>query len=361
MIKSQDIPIFNVYYMLAYAFEFVDDGHLKSVGSEKFENQRDLLASLLAAGVGRQLKQGLCRTYSAKTESLMGVRGRIDISATMSNRFARKREIGCEFDDLTEDNAFNRILKATARLLVKSPDVCKKTRDTLKKAILFFGEVSTLQPGEIRWEDLRFHRNNLSYRLLMSICQLVIEGMLMTDGDGDVLAPAVREEQMHRLYERFILKYYEKHWRQLNPSALQISWTVDDGYTTMLPIMQSDIAISNGRHLLIIDAKYYASTLQVNERWGSETIHSSNLYQIFAYVKNAASANPKRDVSGMLLYAQTDRLTQPDERYSMDGSPLYVRTLDLSGEFKSIASQLDGIANLLDKENQMPHHEHLSC
>lgn len=351
MTKYNSIPILNVYYMLAYAFEFVDDSHLKSVGSEEFEGQQDLLASLLAAGVGRQLKQGLCRTYSARAESLMGIRGRIDIPATMANRFARKREIDCEFDELTEDNVFNRILKTTARLLIKSPDVCKKTRDTLKKAMLFFSEVSALQPGEIRWNALRFDRSNLSYRLLMSICQLIIEGMLMADdGDGDFLAPAVCEKQMHRLYERFILKYYEKHWRQLNPSAPQIAWTVDDGYTTMLPVMQSDITISNGKNLLIIDAKYYASTLQINGRWGSETIHSSNLYQIFAYVKNAASANPERDVSGMVLYAQTGRLAQPDERYSMGGNLIYIRTLDLSGEFKSVADQLDGIANLLDEE-----------
>lgn len=351
MTKFDGIPIRNVYYMLAYAFEFVDDSHLKSAGSEVFESQQDLLASLLAAGVGRQLKQGLFRTYSARTERLMGIRGRVDIPTTMANRFAGKREIDCEFDELTEDNVFNRILKTTVRLLVKSPDVCKKTSDSLKRAMLFFGEVAALQPGEIRWSALRFDRGNLSYRPLMSICRLVIEGMLMTDdGDGDSLAPAVREKQMHRLYERFILKYYEKHWRQLHPSAPRIPWTVDDGYTRMLPIMQPDITISDGKDILIIDAKYYASTLQVNGRWGSETIHSSNLYQIFSYVKNAASADPERDVSGMLLYAQTDGLAQPDERYSMDGSPLYVRTLDLGGEFKNIADQLDGIADLLDKE-----------
>ncbi len=40
------------------------------------------------------------------------------------------------------------------------------------------------------------------------------------------------EKHMCRLYEKFILEYYSCHY----PES-QISWSVDDGIRTMLPIM----------------------------------------------------------------------------------------------------------------------------
>lgn len=112
----------------------------------------------------------------------------------------------------------------------------------------------------------------------------------------------------------------------------------------MLPAMKSDITLSRGGDVLIIDAKYYTHTLQ--ENWDTRTIHSNNLYQIFTYVKNkeAELAGGPHEVSGMLLYAKTDEDTQPDGTYQMSGNQISVRTLDLNLPFEQIATQLDAIA-----------------
>lgn len=47
----------------------------------------------------------------------------------------------------------------------------------------------------------------------------------------------------------------------------------------MLPIMQSDIMLSRGNDILIIDAKYYSHATQV--QFDKHTIHSPNIYQIY--------------------------------------------------------------------------------
>ena len=110
----------------------------------------------------------------------------------------------------------------------------------------------------------------------------------------------------------------------------------------MLPAMHSDITLRSKNHVLIIDAKYYSHTMQ---GWfGSESIHSGNLYQIFTYVKNTQTGNPAKTVSGMLLYARTDETLQPDNSYQMSGNRISVKTLDLNRDFKEIAKQLDCIA-----------------
>jgi len=183
--------------------------------------------------------------------------------------------------------------------------------------------------------------------MLISICQLIIEGMLLTTDKGAYkLASFVKEQIMCRLYEKFILEYYIKEVPILKVRASQIPWALDDGIGTMLPIMQSDITLSYGKKVLIIDAKFYAHTTQVN--YDTHSLHSNNLYQIFTYVKNkdAEFGDKSHEVSGMLLYARTDEAIQPNNEYQMSGNKILVKTLDLNLEFKEIAAQLNAIVEV---------------
>ena len=109
--------------------------------------------------------------------------------------------------------------------------------------------------------------------------------------------------------------------------------------------MQSDIHLQKENTVLIIDAKYYSHTTQV--QFDKHTIHSNNLYQIFTYVKNkdAQFGDESHEVSGMLLYAQTDEAIQPDNTYRMSGNKITVKTLNLDCDFKEIAGQLNAIAD----------------
>lgn len=70
----------------------------------------------------------------------------------------------------------------------------------------------------------------------------------------------------------------------LNANASKIEWQVDDGYIDLLPEMKTDIMLSKGDSILIIDAKYYSHSLQTH--FDVSTINSGNIYQIFTYVKN---------------------------------------------------------------------------
>ena len=116
----------------------------------------------------------------------------------------------------------------------------------------------------------------------------------------------------------------------------------------MLPQMQSDIMLTQGNRVLIIDAKYYASTTQ--QRYDARTVHSHNMYQIFTYVKNKEAelaGQQDREVSGMLLYARTDEKIQPDYTYYMSGNRISVKTLDLNCDFKEIREQLNELISHL--------------
>lgn len=151
------------------------------------------------------------------------------------------------------------------------------------------------------------------------------------------------EQRMCRLYAKFILEYYKKHYPKLTVSASHIPWALDDGIGDMLPVMQSDIHFQKENTVLIIDAKYYTNTTQV--QFDKHTLHSNNLYQIFTYVKNREYqfGDEENKVSGMLLYARTDALIQPDNVYQMHGNQISVKTLDLNKPFDEIAKQWESV------------------
>ena len=342
MIKDKKILINNIYHMLSYAFQTLKQENYKDVSIEPFDEMYDLFAAILSKGIGFQLKHGLYKEYINYQEDLAVVSGKINISETLKKYSAHKKVLSCNFDKFSENNLYNQILKTTVMLLLKNKKVKAEYKDNLKKMMLFFSDVDLLNPKGIRWSAIQFQRNNQTYRMLIGICQLIIEGMLITTNAGDYkLASFIDEQRMCRLYEKFILEYYRKHFPQLTVTASQIPWCVEDG--TMLPTMQSDIHLQKDNTVLIIDAKYYSQTTQF--RYDKHTIHSNNLYQIFTYVKNRdyQFGGLEHMVSGMLLYAKTEDDIQPNNVYQMHGNQITVKTLDLSLPFVDIKKQLDEI------------------
>ena len=342
--RDQSIVIKNIYYMLSYAYTTLKQGEEESMAAEAFENLHNLFAAILAQGIGRQLKQGLYREYKNHREDTPVMRGKMMIRGTIQHRLAARRALDCEYGALSENNLLNQILKTTALLLLRHGDVDTKYKTVLKKEIQYFSTVDTINPATIRWAQLRFQKNNQTYRLLTGLCQLVLEGMLLTTEKGEYrLASFIDDQRMSRLFEKFILAYYSRECPQVKASAQQIPWALDAGAGTMLPVMQSDITLSQGNKALIIDAKYYTHTTQ--SQYDVHTLHSHNLYQIFTYVKNKAAAfgDTPHQVSGLLLYAKTQEDIQPDNVYQLSGNRISVKTLDLNQEFGGLAQQLNTI------------------
>lgn len=336
-----NILINNIYYMLTYAFQVLHQSNYDEISSEPFDNVQDLFAAILSKGIAQQLKQGLHREYVNIKEDLPLMHGKLDFNGTIKNMVQNKKLLACEYDELSENNIFNQIIKTTVLLLLKEDSVKDESKTALKKEMLFFSGVDEINPFLIRWDLLKFNRNNQSYRMLLSICQFVLEGLLLTTDDGTVkLAQFLDEQRMCRLYERFILEFYRKEVPKVKANASKIEWQLDDSMSSLLPTMQSDIMLTHGNKTLIIDAKYYSHATQV--QYGKHTLHSQNVYQIFTYVMNQDVGNTG-NVAGMLLYAKTDEDITPNAEQSIMGHKISAKTLDLNCEFSNIANQLKRI------------------
>ncbi len=339
--STNSIKIQNVYYMLAYVFSLLNVRGFELVGQEDFENGAELCAAILIRGISSQIKRGLAKDYIPINEQLSTIKGKIDVSSSVRKNTLMKSQIACNHDEFSSNSYLNRILKTTLNILMKS-DINKELKKQLNKLLIYFSDVEVLDIKSIKW-NVQFNKNNRTYQLLVYICYLVIKGLIQTTKDGTIkLRSFFDDKNMNKLYEKFILEYYRKHYPELNASSTKINWNLDDEDDELLPEMLSDVMLTKGEKTLIIDAKYY-SKIMIGH-FDVKTIRSNHLYQIYAYVKNY-DKQYTGNVSGMLLYAKTENdLDFKDKDYKVDGNTLSVRTLDLNCDFDEIKRQLNEIA-----------------
>lgn len=343
------IRVDNIYYMLAYAFQILQEQGYKDVLAEEFDSVEELLSAILCRGVSVQIKRGLNRQYISREEPLTSPKGKLEINESIKTSVIRKKQLICSYEEFSVDEYMNRIIKSTLELLLRA-DISKPRKKEIRKVLVFLRDVLVLDVHNINW-NLRYDRNNQTYRMLIAVCEMVIKGLLQSNADGTMHVMDYLDEQtMPKLYEKFILGYFQREYKDKGIKAYspQIKWQLDDGMGKYLPTMQSDIVISceSTKKTLIIDAKYYSHNMQMKAPYTSQTVHSANLYQIFTYVKNW-NVKEGEKVSGMLLYARTDDEIQPNNSYQMSGNEISVRTLNLDCKFEKIREQLDRIAEMV--------------
>jgi 5-methylcytosine-specific restriction enzyme subunit McrC len=345
---DRTIAIRNVYVMLAYAFRAMRSSGTHRIATERFDHLHDLLAEILVRGVGAQVKRGLHHDYLHRSDELATVRGRIDVARTVAARSMTRGRLVCDFDDYEPDTPHNQALKAVIVLLIRHGDVTLQRKNALRRLLPYLDAVTLVDPTSIRWNTLTYHRANSAYRLLLGVCELVVRGLLPTETAGTTkLTSWASDDAMSSLYERFLREYYAVHHPELSPGAPTVDWDLDQPgvFTGQLPMMRTDVMLRRGQRTLIIDAKYYGHSMQAGP-WGKATVHSANLYQILAYVKNE-DVHRDGSVSGMLLYARTDAAEQPDLDVVVQGNRIGAQTLDLNRPWEDLAAQLDDVCRWL--------------
>lgn len=355
------IPVKNIYWMLSYAFSSLRSKGYADLSSEEFQNAADLLAAILSRGIDQQVKRGLRKDYVQTDDALRSPKGKIEVSSSIKRNALVNHQLVCSYDEFSLDCRLNQVLKAAGRILM-GKNLSKRHRKALRRSLEHLASVSLIDPHDIRWKH-RYDRNSATYRMLMSVCRLVVDGHIHSQSPGAKRLEDFDEKTMSSLYEHFVLEYFRReHACELTANASHIKWALDGGTSDLLPDMRTDITLETKsdrpRKILIIDTKYYAHALQ--SRFEKKTIHSGNLYQIFTYVKNRTElekrAGNESIVAGMLLYAGTDEDVQPNVCYQMSGNEMRVATLRLDCEFDVIREQLDGIANLLAGLEALPAH-----
>lgn len=343
------IPIRNLWHMLLYAWnEYPITTHWSLDDIEDAPTLDALLASILSKLVQQRLRIGLGRSYVNQSESVRGIRGRINFTESLKQRTFERRQAFCEFQYYSSNAPKNQIIRSTLARLVQTGNfgpertLANEVRHTLRWLTRALDDIDLI---ELKLDFIRrqqFGRNDGDYRLMLAICELILERQIPTEAEGRHRLPTLDRQALllHNIYERFVANFYRLHLSGFAVKAQsRLSWnTMRDN--PFLPIMKPDLILeerSTGE-ILVLDTKFTAKSLTEN-MWGKQLFESSHLYQMYTYLKTQERLSVQHQkAAGILLYpAIHGKLS---EKIELEDHTIGIECLDLTTSWQEVEIQL---------------------
>lgn len=336
------IPIHNIYYLLSYAWNKLEEGERINVAEMQCETLIDLLASVLANGTAYILRRGLDRGYVPYHEETATLRGKLDVTTTFNRTGFRLPRVCCAFDELQYDVLHNQIIKTTIYNVLRLRELDQKIRGSLEQCYRKFTDIRQIPLTKRHFGLVQLHRNNGCYDLLLDVCQLIFENLLVDERTGaTTFRDFLRDDKkMATLFEAFVRNFYKREQTEFKVKSEVIQWDampLNEHSRGLLPEMNTDISLSSAKRKIIIDTKYYKDMFR--GQYEKKGLISAHLYQIYAYVANLEGLKGvSTNCEGILLYPTVTQ--EFDARYDIKGHRVSIRTIDLSQEWPQIKATL---------------------
>ncbi|HRQ22339.1 MAG TPA: hypothetical protein PLF42_02830 [Anaerolineales bacterium] len=343
------IPIRNLWYMLLYAWnEYPISSQWSLADIDDAPTLDALLASILAKLIQQRLRIGLGRDYVNQNQSIRGIRGRIDFTESLKQRSFEHGQAFCEFQQYSANAPKNQIVRSTLARLVQigsfGPDrtLANELRHNLRWLVRSLDGIDII---ELKLDFIRrqqFGRNDGDYRLMLAICELILQRQMPTEATGQHRLPTIDRQSLvlYNIYERFVANFYRLHLsRYTVKSQSRLSWNTKQD-NIYLPIMKPDLILQEklSGEIIVLDTKFTAKSLTEN-MWGKQLFESSHLYQMYAYLNTQERLSEfHQKAAGILLYPAIHG--KFSERIELEDHTIVIECLDLTTSWQEVEEQL---------------------
>lgn len=344
-----EIPIKNIYYLLCYAWDKLEERDLVDVDKITSNNLVDMFAIVLINATTRLIKKGFDRHYIEQVNEVCGVKGKLNLAATIKgNKLANLKTI-CEYDELSYSILHNQILKTTISKLRRTAGIDKQLRDRLHFVENNLPPIDEIHIKLKHFKQVQLHRNNCHYDFVLKVCQLIFECQLIDESKGNYRFKDFTRDRkkMAELFEAFVKNYYKIRHTEFNSVKSDIiEWklqTINGSDKGVIPKMRTDITLTSDSKKIIIDTKYYPKALVSSRIDSKEKFISHHLYQLLAYIINQEDNEIKISMTceGILLYPTVD--VEFDYKYSHKDHIIRLMTINLDQDWIGIEKSMDEI------------------
>ena len=251
------------------------------------------------------LMQGMIHKYVECEENLKVLRGRLRIEQQFKQNLAHRERLYCQYDELSEDNAHNQVLKYVLKILLKTA-IANHVHSQVAELLMRFDPISNCTADVAMLDSLNFDRSTARFKPIFEQCRWLLKGVY-----PDVLAG--KETcisllfNMNQLFEAYVgCEFRKKAWsqglrmrEQGPPKFFARRQDTDDDIFMMKP----DFSFLNKKNqvVAIADAKW--KVLDESER--KLGISQADLYQMESY----ALSYQVKDLT--LVYPMQQNLTMP--------------------------------------------------
>lgn len=326
------IPLENLLYMLSAGQTDPDFG-TSLIGFEEDE-LLPALAAFYERLVADTLKRGVLKAYKEHNETLVALRGRIDVPA-MLRTGGMPAPVPCRFDELSIDIAENQILRTAAVALATYPDVAPAVRRNLRRAVGALDGVQIVDPRAI--PPITLTRLNRYYEPALRMAEVILRSGGVRDRAGTLEASTFLID-MNRLFERFVTVQL----RRLLAGKLEVrdqeQHHLDVG--RKIPMRPDLVFYRRGEPVLVADVKYKLT----DDGFG----RNADYYQLLAYCTSLGLAE------GLLIYAAEDAQERHTRAVTHGGQTLRISPLWVGGAGSDVVRRMTGLAEELIPRSGFP-------
>ncbi len=353
MQHSSAIPVANLYYLLAYAWDEFSAGDEVDLEAIEFRDIHDLLAWVLSRGIRRLASSGMDKSYVGTVDEIPRLRGRVLLADSFRRMTHRSGRLICTFDELSANTVPNQILRTTCDRLLRSDEIAAKVRSDIRHAQRLLNDITPTVITSQTFRRIQLHRNNRHYRLLLHICRMLHESWLPEEdsGGGRFRSILTDDTRMPKLFEKFVLNFAKRHLADTRVGAERIRWhgiANDDEVSGVLPSMLTDVTLESKTRKTILECKFYREAFVTTH--GAKRLHSMHLYQLNAYLQNKSKHDGWEDVNGILLYPAVAH--HCNYSFQLLGHDVRVCSIDLDLPWNEIEARLLQILSATDPANE---------
>lgn len=307
------IPVKNIYYMLCYAWNILDEAENINVELDSFNQEINLFGTLLNTGLNYQFQRGVYKNYTTNTKLLSLIKGKIEFGASVKKSSFENAKAVCSYDEYSEDIIHNQLIKAALLRVLASSGLDSKLALEIRQTISTMSGVSYIEYEEGLFKGITIPNNYSFYKFLLSISEFILNNSSQNERTGKYhFTDFTRDEyRMRKLYEKFIFNFYKKevggqyHVENKREKYVGANYQRED--SKYIPTLLTDIELKSrfNSHRIILDTKFTQETLSKN-MYGQERMHSKYLMQLMTYLENRKRSTGEIP-SGILLYPTIDK------------------------------------------------------
>lgn len=274
----------RLVHMLAVALDLkIETGRMTDLDWQR-ETLLEILVRIFCDKLTEAVRKGMPRRYTYHEQDLPNLRGSLDVPRQFTRHIANPGRLACRYDELSEDIALNRIMKATIGHLARMSRNATNVQ-RLRELAFVYAEVSEVSVPALRWEDVVINRTNSAWKELLGMARLFLRNRYQTTSVGLGQGSALLFE-MNALFEEYIGRLVAK---ALAGSEFHV--TLQGGRLFCLTSLDEergafqtrpDILIKRGNQVVhVIDTKWKRIFARIDDP--KQGVSQADVYQMMAY------------------------------------------------------------------------------
>lgn len=224
------------------------------------------------------------RRYLGHEDDLSALRGTLDVPRQFTRHAANPGRLACRFDELSEDIALNRIMKATVTHLARmSRNAANRQR--LRELAFVYADISDVPVPGLKWTEVVIDRTNRAWQDLFGMAKLFLRSRYQTTSSGTGQGTALLFE-MNTLFEEYVGRLV---LRAL--AGTEFRATLQGGRLFCLTSLEDERAVFQtrpdiliwraGQVVHVIDTKWKRISARIDGP--KQGVSQADVYQMMAY------------------------------------------------------------------------------